>query len=145
MDTARSVVDALFAGLLLDLPDLHLVLAHAGGALTAPGGAHHAAGGAAVDGESARAERRAAAGRRRARCTWTLPSLAVRAASGRRRTWWAWTNSSSAPTTRPQGLDTIDATLAGLEATLDEHERARVEAAFVRLIPRAAARAARLG
>lgn len=45
----------------------------------------------------------------------------------------------------PAGLDTIDTTLAGLEATLDQDDRARVEATFVRLFPRAAARAAQAG
>lgn len=56
MDTARSVIDAIFAGLLLDLPDLRLVLAHGGGGAHSAGGAHHAVGSAAVDGESAETE-----------------------------------------------------------------------------------------
>lgn len=37
----------------------------------------------------------------------------------------------------PAKVDTIDATLTGLETTLDEQERASVEGAFVQLFPRA--------
>ena len=144
MDTARSVVDAIFAGLLLDLPDLRLVLAHAGGVLTALmeriallGVQPWTANPRGLSGEQLRAQVQALyldtaitggpGGIRPAADLVGVDQLVL---------------GTDYP---PAGLDTIDATLAGLEATLDEHERARVEATFARLFPRAAARSASTG
>lgn len=144
VDTARSVVDALFAGLLLDLPDLQLVLAHAGGVLPALaeriallGVQPWTANPRGLSGEQLRAQVRAlhldtaiSGGPGGVQPAADLVGV-DRLVYG-----------SDYP---PAGVDSIEATLAGLEATLDEQERARVEDAFVRLFPRAAARTVRLG
>ncbi len=144
MDTARSAVDALFAGLLLDLPDLDLVLAHAGGVLHALveriallGVQPWTANPRGLSGEQLRAQ----AGALYLDTAITGGPGGIRPAAdlvGVDQVVFG----SDYP---PAGVDTIDATLAGLEATLDEDERARVEGAFGRLFPRAAARAAHLG
>ena len=141
VETARSVVDVLFAGLLLDLPDLHLVLAHAGGVLTALveritllGAQPWTANPRGLSSEQLRAQASA-----------LYLDTAITGGPGGIRPAANLVGVDQivfGTDYPPAGVDTIEATLAGLEATLTEHERVRVEATFVRLFPRAAARAA---
>ncbi len=144
VDTARSIVDALFAGVLTRHRDLRLVLAHAGGVLTSL------------------VERLALLGPQ----AWVANPLGVSAEQLRAQVAQLFLDTAITGGVGgirhaadlvgvdhlvygtdypPAGVDAVETTTAGIEATLDAEEQARVEATFTRLFPRAAQRAATTG
>jgi predicted TIM-barrel fold metal-dependent hydrolase len=140
MDTARTAVDAIFAGLFLRHPRMNVILAHAGGVLPALSGRILAVATKpwvpnprSLTRDDLRTQLEslyldtAIAGTEAS----ILPAVAM---SGRAR----FVFGSDYP---PAGSDTIEDTITGLETHLTEADRALMEDTFARLFPTAAARA----
>lgn len=140
MDTARTIVDAVFAGLFLRHPNLRMVLAHAGGVLPAL------------------SQRILSLGVK----PWvanprqlTREQLRTQLASLYFDTAIAGTPVTLAPAIDvagrahfvfgsdfpPAGLDVIESTIDSLQTSLTAHDRNQMEATFTALFPAAAARA----
>lgn len=140
VDTARTVVDAVFAGVLLRHPGLRLVLAHAGGVLTSLveriallGSQEWVANPLGLSPEELRAQ-----------VSRLFLDTAITGGPGGIRPAADLVGvdhllyGTDYP---PAGVDAISRTTAGLQETLSASEQVRVQDAFARLFPRAAQRA----